>query len=111
MVRPLACALLVTLLKIPAAQLIPAGTTLSNAARCDFSLAQLWNRTQVLDAQCPGAPAECTVACGVALTSFMDSCGAFVDQLYVFDAADGVQDGQAGIFHDLERTCDTIPSS
>ena len=111
MVRPLACALLVTLLKIPAAQLIPAGTTLSNAARCDFSLAEMWNRTQVLDAQCPGAPAECTVACGVALTSFMDSCGAFVDQLYVFDAADGVQDGQAGIFHDLERTCDAIPSS
>jgi hypothetical protein len=111
MVRPLACAVLVTLLKSPAAQLIPAGTTLSDAARCDFSLAEMWNRTQVLDAQCPGAPAECTVACGVALTSFMDSCGAFVDQLYVFDAADGVQDGQAGIFHDLERTCDAIPSS
>eukprot|EP01046_Picozoa_sp_COSAG06_P048732 COSAG06_NODE_7347_length_2536_cov_382.057037_1_plen_358_part_10 len=111
MIRALACTLLVTLLETCAAQLIPAGTTLSNADRCDFSLAEMWNRTQALDAQCPGAPAECTVPCGVALTSFMDSCGAFVDQLYVFDAADGVQDGQAGVFHDLERTCDAIPSS
>ena len=99
------------LLGIAAGQLIPPGTTLPNAAACDYSLAEMWNRTLALDAECPGAPAQCSVACGVALTMFMDSCGSFVDQLFVFDSADGVQDGRASVFHDLQRTCNDIPSS
>ena len=48
-----------------AGQLIPTGTTLPHAKRCDFSLAEMWNRTLALDVECPRAPAQCSVGCGV----------------------------------------------
>ena len=106
MMRPATCVMLVG---AAAGQLVPPGTTLSHASRCDFSLAEMWNRTLALDAECPGAPAQCSIACGVALTMFMDSCGSFVDVLFPFDSADGVQDGRAGAFYELAQTCNAIP--
>ena len=91
------------------AQLVPAGADFQPNAECDtFSV--VIQRTRDLDAECPGAPARCTVACGAALFPFLDECGSFVNALSVFDAADGVRDDQAGTFVELREACNGIPS-
>ena len=91
------------------AQLVPAGADFQPNAECDtFSV--VIQRTQDLDAECPGAPARCTVACGATLFPFLDECGSFVNALSVFDAADGVRDDQAGTFVELREACNSIPS-
>lgn len=92
-------------------QLMPAGgaALLRPNAECDTFTA-VAQRVSELDAECPGAPDRCTVSCGAALFPFLDECTSFVDQLFLFDNADGRSDGRASAFYTLRDTCDAIPS-
>ena len=98
--------------RVAVGQLLPpgAGAALRPNADCD-TFSALTERVRALDAECPGAPQLCTVACGAALFPFLDACGSFVDVLNVFDDADGTHDGRAGTFVYLARSCAAIPSA
>jgi hypothetical protein len=85
-------------------QIIPRGVSPPVGSPDCNTLDVLWDKTQSIDAECPGAPTTCSVSCGAALLPFLDECGSFMDALSVFDDADGVHDGRANRFPQINSS-------
>ena len=68
------------------AQLSPAGASAATKpGACDITFADVFSKVSELDAACPD---ECTVECRAAALPFLDSCGALLDVLSIFDGDD-----------------------
>ena len=92
------------------AQLVPRGVApLEPSSDCDI-FSELWGKVQEIEADCPGAPERCTVSCGVVLLPFLDACRSMLNVMNVFDDADGLHDGRAGVFDALRGKCNDIPA-